>query len=195
MSALPLIEAVHRAGGAITIRGDRLRLSAPEPLPDNLLQKLRAYKAEVIDHLQQARAPKLAQPAIDAVTHGKIPSVEVASWVSGVARLAEMQPPPSYPAHAWRQLITDAERFLDDWAPQAAALGWPGWELFGCHRRAPWGRIQGMGLVLLLRGDEIAALTATEAAIRTRTSARQTYQRKLADPLHPGERCLVWELS
>ena len=42
---------------------------------------------------------------------------------------------------------------------------WPAWELFGCHRRAPWGRIQGMGLVLLLRGDEIAALTASEAVI------------------------------
>ena len=46
-------------------------------------------------------------------------------------------------------------------------MGWPDWELFGCHRRAPWGRIQGMGLVLLLRGDEIAALTASEAVIRT----------------------------
>ena len=52
-----------------------------------------------------------------------------------------------------------------------------------------------MGLVLLLRGDEIAALTATEAVIRTGPGARQTYRRKPADPLHPAERCLVWELS
>ena len=69
--------------------------------------------------------------------------------------------PATIPAHAWQQLIVDAERFLDDWAQQAAAFGWPAWELFGCHRRAPWGRIQGMGLVLLLRGDQIAALTAS----------------------------------
>ena len=74
---------------------------------------------------------------------------------------------------------------------QAAALGWPGWELFGCHRRAPWGRIQGMGLVLLLHGDQLAALTATEAVIRTPTGAHQTRRRKPADPLHPAERCLV----
>ena len=60
MSAVPLIEAVQRAGGAITLQGDRLRLSAPEPLPENLLQELRAHKAEVIDHLQHARQPKLA---------------------------------------------------------------------------------------------------------------------------------------
>ena len=118
-----------------------------------------------------------------------------AAWLEGVARLATMTPPRTYPAHAWQQLITDAARFLEDWAQQAVALGWPGWELLGCHRRAPWGRIQGMGLVLLLQGDEIAALTATEAVIRTRTGARQTYRRKLADPLHPAERCLVWELS
>jgi hypothetical protein len=51
-----------------------------------------------------------------------------------------------------------------------------------------------MGLVLLLQGDEIAALTATEAVIRTPTGAHQTYRRKAADPLHPAERCLVWEL-
>jgi hypothetical protein len=52
-----------------------------------------------------------------------------------------------------------------------------------------------MGLVLLLRGDELAALTATEAVIRTSTGAHQTYRRKPADPLHPAERCLTWELQ
>ena len=52
-----------------------------------------------------------------------------------------------------------------------------------------------MGLVLLLRGRELAAVTAAEAVIRTRTGARQTYARKLRDPLHPSERCLVWELD
>ncbi len=106
------------------------------------------------------------------------------SGSSGVARLATMAPPRSYPAHAWQQLITDAERFLDDWAQQAAALGWPAWELFGCHRRAPWGRIQGMGLVLLLHGDPLAALTASEAVIRRPSGAHQTWRRKPADPLH-----------
>ena len=49
--------------------------------------------------------------------------------------------------------------------------------------------------MLLLQGDEIAALTATEAVIRTPTGAHQTYRRKTADPLHPAERCLVWELD
>jgi TubC N-terminal docking domain len=196
MSALPLIEAVQRAGGAITLQGNRLRLSAPEPLPENLLQELRAHKAEVIAHLEHARQPRFGQPAAKTLINRPSAPVEmVADWVAGVTRLGPMAPPSTYPEHAWRQLIVDAERFLDSWAAQAVVLGWPDWELFGCHRRAPWGRIQGMGLVLLLHGRELAALTATEAVIRTRTGARQTYHRRARDPLHPAERCLVWELS
>jgi hypothetical protein len=123
------------------------------------------------------------------------PSDVPAEWVQGLARLAETACPARFPAAKWPQVITDAAAFLERWAAQAAALGWPTWELFGCHSRAPWGRLQGMGLVLLLQGDEIAALTATEAVIRTPTGAHQTYRRKPADPLHPAERCLVWELN
>jgi hypothetical protein len=149
----------------------------------------------VIDHLQHARESGLGQPAAKAIANRTAPAVEVvADWVAGVVRLTAMPPPRNYPEHAWQQLIVDAERFLDGWAQQAVALGWPDWEVFGCHRRAPWGRIAGMGLILLLRGDELAALTSTEAVIRTRTGARQTYRRRPHDPLDPAERCLLWEL-
>jgi hypothetical protein len=109
--------------------------------------------------------------------------------------LREIPPPRTYPAHAWQRLIVDADRFLDCWSQQAVALSWLDWEIFGCHRRAAWGRVQAMGLVLLLHGRELAALTATEAVIRTQTGARQTYRRQQRDPLHPAERCLIWELA
>ena len=95
----------------------------------------------------------------------------------------------------WPQFVADAVTFCLDWAEKAFLLGWPTWELFGCHGRAPWGRIDGMGLVLPLDSNEIAAMTPSEAVIRTRRGARQTYCRKPADPLHPAERCLVWELD
>jgi hypothetical protein len=196
MSALPLIEAVERAGGAIALRGDRLRLSAPEPLPEDLLVELRLHKAEVLDHLRLAcgtrrKGTKTGTPA----EVGALPDETVAAWTSGIARLRDLTPPRSYPADAWQQLITDAERFLEEWAPQAAAFGWQAWELFGCHRRAPWGRIDGMGLVLLLHGDPLAALTAGEAVIRRASGAHQTWRRKAADPLAAAERCLVWDLA
>ena len=191
MSAVPLIEAVQRAGGAITLQGDQLRLSAPEPLPENLLQELRLHKAEVIDHLQPCGQDRALQEsaALHVSEGGRRPGPRASP------ACATMPPPRTYPTKAWQQLITDAERFLDDWAAQAAALGWPGWELFGCHRRAPWGRIQGMGLVLLLHGDPLAALTASEAVIRRPSGAHQTRRRKPADPLLAAERCLVWELA
>jgi hypothetical protein len=118
-----------------------------------------------------------------------------AEWGQGVALLLEAPTPRGYPPQAWQQLILDAERFLERWGMQAASLGWPVWELFGCHRQAPFGRIQGMGLVLLLRGRVLVALTDGEAVIRAATGARQTYLRKSSDPLHPAERCLVWELG
>jgi hypothetical protein len=116
-------------------------------------------------------------------------------WLAGAARLPTMAQPRDYPAPAWRQLMIDAERFLDLWGTQAASLGWQDWELFGCYRKAPWGRIQGMGLVLLLRGKDVAALTATVAVLHAGIGARQTHRRKPRDPLHPAERCLIWELD
>jgi hypothetical protein len=193
MSAVPLIEAVQRAGGTITLQGDRLRLSAPEPLPEDFLLELRVHKADVIAYLQRARPSGLGPSPADALETRSASLMEVvAAWAAGVARLAAMTPHPNYPQHAWQQLIVDAERFIDGWAAQAAALGWQDWEIFGCHGRAPWSRVQGMGLVLLLHGRGLAALTATEAVIRTRTGARQTHRRKPCDPLDPAERCLIW---
>jgi hypothetical protein len=159
-----------------------------------------------LQQLQQASDPKIAEVRDrDPSTRAQPSDPETDSdserpgiptqWGEGVARLTTMPPPRTYPAHAWQQLIVDAERFLEEWAPQAAALGWPGWELFGCHRRAPWGRIQGMGLALMLHGDRLAALTATEAVIRRPSGAHQTRRRRPADPLLAAERCLVWELA
>jgi hypothetical protein len=191
MTAAPVIEAVRRAGGRILVRGEHLRLCAPVPLPDTLIAEVRQHKAEILDLLGTA-APAISErqrPSVSPV------EISIERWLRGVERLSWMSPPPSYPERAWTQLLADAEHFLDRWGTQAARLGWSAWELFGCHCQAPFGRIEGMGLVLLLRGKELVALTDAEAAIRTATGAHQTYRRKPHDPLHPAERCLVWELS
>lgn len=198
MSALPLIDAVEQAGGRIMLLGEKLKLSAPLPLPQALLEQLRLHKADVIQHLQSlgrsgsaapAAAPDLAGTATPPLR--AIPD----RWRAGVDRLRDIPVPPPYPQPAWQQLMADAELFLARWAAQAAGLGWQDWELFGCHRRAPWHRLDGMGLVPALQGRELAALTASEAVIRTARGARLTHRRKRGDLLHPAERCLVWELS
>jgi hypothetical protein len=191
VTAAPVIEAVRRAGGRILVRGDHLRLSAPVPLPDGLIAEVRQHKAEILDLLGTA-APVFSErqrPSASPV------EISIERWRRGVERLSSMSPPLRYPERARTQLLVDAGRFLDRWGTQAERLHWRTWELFGCHRRAPFGRIDSMGLVPLLRGNELVALTDAEGAIRTRTGARQTYRRKPADPLLPTERCLVWELN
>jgi len=194
MAAAPLIEAVRRAGGTILARGEHLRISAPAPLPDTLVAELRQRKFEILDLLRSGEAGEAGRQPPDGSPE-PIAETSFAAWRRGVERLGSIQKPPSYPERAWSELLADAERFLERWGMQAGRLGWPARELFGCHRRAPFGRIQGMGLVLLLRGRELVALTADEAVIRTATGAHQTYRRKPDDPLHPTGRCLVWELG
>ena len=56
LSAAKLIEAVHEAGGAIVLAGDRIRLSAAAPLPDNLVEAIRADRDQVIQALRPARS-------------------------------------------------------------------------------------------------------------------------------------------
>jgi hypothetical protein len=95
-------------------------------------------------------------------------------------------PPPR-----WRLFIDDCGRFLDrGFAARAAALGWGPHDLFGCDRDRPVARIDQAGLLWLLRGHRLVALTADTAVIETPTGARQTYRCR---PSEPG--CvLAWEL-
>ena len=51
-TASALVREVQAAGGRIAAIGSRLKLSAPAPLPDGLVNELRAHKAEVLSFLQ-----------------------------------------------------------------------------------------------------------------------------------------------
>ncbi len=46
--AADLISRVEAAGGMAEVRGERLHLSAPEPLSDDLMEALREHKGEVL---------------------------------------------------------------------------------------------------------------------------------------------------
>jgi hypothetical protein len=81
----------------------------------------------------------------------------------------------------WVQAINDAERFLATWGEQAAALGWTADELFGLDPVAPLQRYDAMGLVWLLQGCPVVALTDLTAAIRMRAGHQLTFYRKEAE--------------
>jgi hypothetical protein len=184
--AVKVLERAHAAGIQLQARGSRLGYDAPPDVSPNLLAQLRECKIEILKLLQHER-----HGLLDLATD---PKAKTRCLSALIGTLSPSRVPNHWPAATWPQFIADAQAFCRDWAERAFLSGWAAWELFGCHCRAPWGRIQGMGLVLLLRGHEIAALTATAAVIRTSTGARQTFRRKTSDPLHPAERCLVWEL-
>lgn len=75
----------------------------------------------------------------------------------------------------WDQAIRDADSFLAKWGQQAEALGWTARELFGLHpvpaQPAPTfrrlARYDNTGLIWLLQGRPVIALTETEAAIQS----------------------------
>jgi hypothetical protein len=113
------------------------------------------------------------------------------SWTEGFTRLDRARPPDDVPPRQWLAFIDDAGRFLDDgWAAKAAALGWGPLDLFGCNRHRPWARIDQAGLIWLMAGRRLVALTADSATIETPNGGRLTCRRVPDDP----GRVLAWSL-
>jgi hypothetical protein len=96
------------------------------------------------------------------------------------------------PPARWRRFVDDARWFLDSpLCPIAATFGWGSLDLFGCDRDRPFARIDDAGLLWLLNGENLIALTEFTATIKIGTGARQTYRRKVPQP----SRVLAWELE
>ena len=85
----------------------------------------------------------------------------------------------------WRQAIEDGERFLAEWVEQAEALGWTSRDLFGLHEVPTYphptyqrlSRYDCTGLIWLLQGCPVVALTETTAAIRMPTGNLTRYRK------------------
>jgi hypothetical protein len=114
------------------------------------------------------------------------------AWAEGFARLDPNRPPRSVPPRRWLQFVDDVGNFLNGpFCGLASTLGWGPYDLFGCDRNRPFARIDQAGLLWLLSGDRLFALSENTATVETGTGARQTYRRK---PHEPG-RVLPWELT
>ncbi len=120
----------------------------------------------------------------------EVPDGVPEEWVQGVCDLMVMPPHPDWKEDDWRTLQDDALRFIREWAGQARRLGWESADLFGVHPTMPTVRFDCMGLVPLLQGRAVSALTKDSAAIKTASGRSLTFRRR-ASP--PAERCLVWE--
>jgi hypothetical protein len=115
------------------------------------------------------------------------------AWAEGFARLDPDRPPGYVPPARWRQFIDDIAHFLDSpFCATAASLGWGPHDLFGCDANRPFARIDCAGLLWLLNGERLVALSQDAATIETRTGMKQIFRRRPSDSSHA---VLAWELS
>jgi hypothetical protein len=183
--AVEALEAVRAAGGNVTLVGpERLKLFAPVPLPDHLVDRVRAAKPELVKLLSGSTSP----PAAIIEYDGGAPR----AWAEALARLDPNKPPGDVPPSRWLRFIGDCGRFLDaGWAARAAALGWGPLDLFGADREWPFARVDHMGLLWLINGRRLVALTADTATIEMPTGSYQTYRRR---PVVTGKIMPAWRL-
>lgn len=112
-------------------------------------------------------------------------------WAEGFARLQVMAPPPGIRPARWQQVIDDAGRFIDRWAATAARLGWDTASVFAVHPEKPEARVDMAGLVWLIDGSEVVAISADTAKLRHKRGAVLSYYRRpRGEPL-----VMVWELA
>jgi hypothetical protein len=142
-------------------------MNAPRPLPEMLVEQLRAHKAELLAAL-------------------RLPIPE--AWLGGVARLRAMPVPVGVPDHWWRRVLWDADAF-GPWAGQAAALGWSTLDVFGVLPVKPVERVDAWGLLPALGGAELVALTKSTARLRRPTGALQSFPRRERPGTVP-----IWQL-
>ena len=96
------------------------------------------------------------------------------------------------PPQRWLHFIDDCGRFLDDgWALVRSSWGGGHSTCFGCDRFKPFAYINRAGLLWLLNGRKLLALSADAAAIATASGGYLKYWRCMREP----GGMLAWELS
>ena len=191
-AAFDLLALAARHGIELVPIGGRIRLRAPKAPPPEVLAELRSHNPELIVALNARKASRGGDEYAERaaiVEGGRIAPLE---WCEGYKRLCIMPPPADVPVMRWRMFADDAGRFLDTWAHRAAELGWGSFDLVGCNRTKPFARIDRQGLLWLINGRELAAMTADTAAITTSNSGGLPYYRRRDRA--PGD-ALAWELA
>jgi hypothetical protein len=97
----------------------------------------------------------------------------------------QLKPPALVDVARWRQCVEDGKHFLAKWSEQAESLGWTSADLFGLHTPPAkphpsynrMSRYDQVGLIWLLEGRSVVALTADTAAIENPTGSITVYRR------------------
>jgi hypothetical protein len=205
-----ILAALTAYNAQAVIEQGRVQLVCRDPLPAELIETARAHKDQ-LRALLEARRDRPEERAAILEFDERLPRAEAEAIVlqelSGDEReqaqheaspylsaLAALRAKcPAYvPEDCWHQAVADAAAFTIKWGAEALAFGWTEHELYGLHpvpeQPAPnysrLSRLDDMGLLWLLRGRPVVALTATEAAYRCPSGATLTCRRE--HTLTPG---------
>ncbi len=99
-------------------------------------------------------------------------------WLAGLQRLDAMPPPAAFTDERWAQLIADAHGFIDRWGRTAAQFGWSTLDLFGVHPLASITRYDAKGLIPLLGGNSVIAVSEYTATIRMPSGSTLRFNRR-----------------
>ena len=127
------------------------------------------------------------------VAPGLVADAAPQEWLDGVSKLLGTPPPEDMAPESWMLFLASCDAFMaGPWPGKAASMGWTAHNLFGCDNLKPVERVDRMGLLWLLRGGRIVALTSESAVIEMPSGSRLTYQVK--HTRDPGD-VLAWELG
>lgn len=124
-----------------------------------------------------AKDPPREQRAGVIERDGDIPR----EWAEGFAYMLTMRRSTGFGISRWEELLDDAGRFIDTWARQASALGWTTADVFGIHPTLPEARHDMKGLIAVLRGGRVVAMSESGAVIQSPTGARHSFRRLPSD--------------
>src|SRR5262249_55509756 len=124
---------------------------------------------------------------------GETPRQVVPPAYAPTVAALERRCPDHVAPNDWQQASEDARRFLLRWGKHADLLGWTARDLFGLHtpptkpaaNHRRLSRYDETGLIWLLGGREVVALSDTTAAIKNATGAVTVYRRYNKPALGP----------
>ncbi|WP_299438931.1 hypothetical protein [uncultured Rhodospira sp.] len=189
--ARAVIEEAEAAGVELRVRDGRLVIVSATPVTGMLYARLRVYARGIIPLIEAASGvPDHAEPD-PAPDHAPTGAAEMPeAWREGLDRVATMAPPVGFSPSRWGQVQADAAALASAWGPALSGLGWTTLDVFGACPRAPAARYDRAGLLLLLNGARLVAVTDDTATVQTGTGARLTVRRRPMDGAIP-----LWDLG
>ncbi len=170
MNAVEAIREATAVGIQIAIDGNDLLLEAAGPPPMTVIELLSRHKPDIVNLLRSGDG----------------------SLADALAAL-ERKCPAYVDVERWQRCIENARRFLQSWGHQAEALGWTAKDLFGLHlppiephpSYQRLSRYDETGLLWLLQGRLVVALTETTVAIQSSGSSPIIYRKHNKPALGP----------